>query len=59
MNNYHNASPITQSIFTHCNPLENTRNNIEKELRDENLIVNRQTQEDRSKEPLLPSVTPN
>ena len=50
MDNYHNASPITESIFAHCDPLKETSSDIEKELGDE---VNRKTQ-DKSKEPGLP-----
>ena len=35
MDNYHNASPITESIFAHCDPLKETSSDIEKELGDE------------------------
>ena len=52
MGNYKNASPITPSIFVHCNPLKETHNDFEKELSDENLKVYRQIQGDRNKETL-------
>ena len=31
MDNYNNACPITQSIFSHCNPLKKIPNEFEKE----------------------------
>jgi len=51
MDHYNNPSPITPSVFSHCDPLKKSLGDFEKELIEENQKVDRQMQEDRKKKP--------